>query len=131
MKCLMLKWVWPMCKHAAELCKALDGPTLLADREVMVGVSDGGPDHNLKFFFVQASLVLVFLKKDLDMLGFSQTAYHQSWRNPVERCMHTVNLGLQTVALARGSMDNLEKHVKPFNTMSQVRAKLQAVGESL
>ena len=67
--------------------------------------SDGGPDHRLTYVSVQVSLIALFLKLDLDFLCAARTAPAHSWRNPVERVMSTLNLGLQCVGLMREKMD--------------------------
>ena len=46
-----------------------------------------------------------FLKLDLDLLCAARTAPSHSWRNPVERVMSTLNLGLQCVGLMRKTGD--------------------------
>ena len=42
----------------------------------------------------------------------------QSWRNPVERMMSIVNLGLQS----QGLMRNAEKALKNCNALKQIRS---------
>ena len=63
--------------------------------------SDGGPDHRLTYLSVQISLVALFRALDLDYFCAARTAPCQSWRNPVERVMSTVNMGMQCVGLMR------------------------------
>ena len=59
------------------------------------------------------SLICLFLKLDLDYLCAGRTAPYHSWRNPVERIMSILNLGLQCVGLARAEMPaEFEKEVK-------------------
>ena len=48
---------------------------------------------------------------------------NQSWRNPVERMMSIVNLGLQSVGLVQKEMSlDAEKALKNCNSMKQVRS---------
>ncbi|KAH3885450.1 hypothetical protein DPMN_009444 [Dreissena polymorpha] len=48
--------------------------------------------------------LLAFIALHLDMLVTARTAPSQSYHNPAERVMSTLNLGLQNVALDRESM---------------------------
>ena len=56
--------------------------------------TDGGPDHRTNFLSVQVALIGLFRLLDLDMLVVVRTAPHSSYRNPVERIMSLINLGL-------------------------------------
>ena len=64
---------------------------------------------------VKLSLIALFEKMDLDYLHAMRTAPHQSYRNPVERKMAIVNLGLQAIAIARAEMPK-EMEEKAENT---------------
>lgn len=55
---------------------------------------------------VQLALIAIFKLLDLDFLCAAHTAPCQSWRNPVERIMSTLNLGLQCVGLMQEKMDD-------------------------
>ena len=68
--------------------------------------SDGGPDHRLTYVSVQVSLIVFFKTLDLDFLCAARTAPSHSWKNPVERIMSTLNLGLQCVGLMREKGDD-------------------------
>ena len=70
-------------------------------KPVLFVYSDGGPDHRLTYMSVKLSLICLFLKLILDYLCAGRTAPYHSWRNPVERVMAILNLGLQCVGLAR------------------------------
>ena len=84
--------------------------------------SDGGPDHRLTYVSVQLSLICLFLKLNLDYLCACRTAPYHSWRNPVERIMAVLNLGLQCVGLARTKMpDSFEAEVSKCNTLLELR----------
>ena len=48
-----------------------------------------------------------------------RTAPYHSWRNPVERIMSILNLGLQCVGLAREKLQDAE--VAKCNSMSDIR----------
>ena len=81
--------------HAAELADLLED--ISPEKAVLFLHSDGGPDHRLTYTLVQASLIATFLRLDLDFLCAARTAPSHSWRNPVERIMSTLNLGLQCI----------------------------------
>lgn len=57
--------------------------------------SDSGPDHRLTYVSVKVALICLYIFLDLDYLITARTAPQYSWRNPVERVMSTLNLGLQ------------------------------------
>ena len=89
-------------RHATELSHVLS-----RNDELRKPVySDGGPDHRLTYASVQLSLIAVFKRLDLDFLCAARTAPAHSWRNPVERVMSTLNLGLQCVGLMREKGDD-------------------------
>ena len=83
---------------------------------------DGGPDHRLTYLSVKLSLIALFLKLDLDYLCAARTAPYHSYRNPVERIMSIVNLGLQAVALAREKMpEEMEKAAFKCHSLKMLR----------
>ena len=89
-------------RHATELSHVLSRNDELR-KPVLFVYSDGGPDHRLTYASVQLSLIAVL---DLDFLCAARTAPAHSWRNPVERVMSTLNLGLQCVGLMREKGDD-------------------------
>ena len=100
--------------------------------------SDGGPDHRLTYVSVQISLIALYLHHDLDYLCVARTAPCHSWRNPVERVMSLLNLGLQCVGLMRKEMPTqYEMAIKNCNSMAEIRkvssglAFVDAVSDSL
>ena len=108
-------------RHAAELYSVLSS-TSTSTLPVLFLYTDGGPDHRLTYISVQISLICLFKKLDLDFLCAARTAPYQSWRNPVERLMSIINLGLQSVGIARSSVGiNVEVELKKCNSMSQLR----------
>ena len=58
---------------------------------------DGGPDHNIRHMRNKLANISYFLHRNLDMLCSIQTPPYHSWKNPCERCMSLLNLGLQGV----------------------------------
>ena len=63
-------------------------------------------DRTTEYVSLQLALIAIFKLLDLDFLCAARTAPCQSWRNPVERIMSTLNLGLQCVGLMREKMDD-------------------------
>ena len=71
---------------------------------------------------VKLSLICLFLELDLDYLLAVRTAPYHSFRNPAERIMSILNLGLQSVGLARASMSKeMEDKVGSCNSVSEIR----------
>lgn len=68
-------------------------------------------------------MVALFLYLDLDYMCASRTAPYHSFRNPAERVMSVLNLGLQAVGLAREKVEDeeIEREVSRCHTMSQLR----------
>ena len=107
-------------RHATEVHSILTSK--IGNKSILFVYTDGGPDHRLTFFSVQLSLVALFLNLDLDLLVVGRTAPNHSWRNPVERIMSAINLGLQCVGMMRkeGSSE-FEKAIKNANNLNAVR----------
>ena len=68
--------------------------TRMGEKSVLFFYTDGGPDHRSTFVSVQLSLIALFLNCNLDLLCSAHTAPHQLWRNPVERIMSIIKLGI-------------------------------------
>ena len=113
-------------RHVCELHQILQ--TTSFTKPVLFLYSDGGPDHRLTYFSVKLSLICLFLTLDLDYLCAGRTAPYHSWRNPVERVMSILNLGLQCVGLARSKMgDEFEKEVAKCSNLSELRQHLEGM----
>jgi len=111
-------------RHSAELANAIT--TAVETKPVLFIYSDGGPDHRVNYISVKIALIALFRKLDLDYLCAVRTAPYHSYRNPVERIMSIVNIGLQAVALARRVMSQeMEAEAEKCNSMKA----LQAVAE--
>ncbi len=85
-------------RHSTELLKVLQEDP----KPILFLYSGGGPDHRVTYVGVQIALIALFRHLDLDYLCAGHTAPCHSWRNPVERIMSTLNLGMQCVGLMRG-----------------------------
>lgn len=108
-------------RHMSELYSVISDPSF-SSKPIVFLYTDGGPDHRLTYISVQLSLISLFLKLDLDYLCACRTAPYHSWRNPVERVMAVLNLGLQCVGLARAEFPvPLEEEVSKCNTLSELR----------
>ena len=112
-------------RHACELYSILRSASF--SKQILFIYSDGGPDHRLTYMSVKLSLICLFLKLDLDYLCAGRTAPYHSWKNPVERIMSLLNLGLQCVGLAREKMgDGFEHEVAKCNSVSELRKALES-----
>lgn len=110
-------------RHVTELNSALKDRDFLVGRPILFLYCDGGPDHRLTYLSVKLSLIALYLKNDLDFLCACRTAPCQSWRNPAERVMSNLNIGLQCVGLMRQQMtDEEEALVANCNNLSQIRS---------
>ena len=98
-------------RHVTELHSIL--VPQIGSKSILCVYTDGGPDHRLTYLSVQMSLIALFRNSNLDLLIAGRTAPCHSWKNPVERIMSIVNLGLQCVGIMRkeGSND-FERSIK-------------------
>ena len=109
-------------RHVTELNGALAKYNLLSGKSILFLYTDGGPDHRLTYLSVQLSLISLFLSCDLDYLCACRTAPCHSWRNPAERVMSLLNLGLQCVGLMRKEMEGTnEALITSCNNLAQLR----------
>ena len=106
-------------RHIEELSRHLKD----TNSPIVLLLTDGGPDRNLKRATVIASHISLFLKHDLDMLVVARTIPHLSFRNPVERVMSVLNLALQNISLCREHLPDLEEQLKGCNPMGAIRQK--------
>ena len=112
-------------RHAAELLHYIEQQHSSVP-PVLFTYTDGGPDHQITYLSVQLTLISIFLKLDLYFLCAARTAPAQSWKNPVERVMSILNLGLQSVGLMRKECgEESEGLLKNCNSLKQIRAATQ------
>ncbi len=108
-------------RHATELYHLFLSEGL-ADKPVLCLYTDGGPDHHCTYTRVQLSYICLFLALDLDYFVAVRTPPQNSWKNPVERIMSILNIGLQSIGLMRAEMnDESEKLIGKCNTMNEIR----------
>jgi len=106
--------------HMTELCKILIDQ--IDHKPFLFLYTDGGPDHRVTYLRVQIALITIFLALDLDILIALHTPPGHLWKNPVERIMLTLNLGLQCIGLMRNKMDeDFETIIKNCNSMDDIR----------
>ena len=112
-------------RHATELLQCIK-QEYTSVPPVLFTYTDGGPDHRLTYLSVQLTFIILFLELDLDFLCAVHTALAQSWKNPVERVMSVLNLGLQSVGLMRKECEHdVEQVLKNCNSLKQIRAAVQ------
>ena len=116
-------------RHATEMKCVLEdfyknqGGQTIADLQVLLLYTDGGPDHNVKFATVWLALMCLYLSCDLDFLVASRTCPTMSWKNVVEKIMCILNLALYGVALVRSKMGDMEGEIqKASGSMTKIRA---------
>src|SRR5215469_897134 len=109
-------------RHMTELYDILINTKL--DHPFLMLYTDGGPDHKNTFLRVQLTLIAMFVILNLDYLVAVRTPPGHSWKNPVERIMSILNLGMQCVGLMRQKMsDNMENLINGCNSMEDIREK--------
>ena len=87
-------------RHCSELLHALEQSHSHLN-PILCLYTDGGPDHRTTYLSVQIALIGLFRRLDSDMLVAACTAPHNSYRNPVERMMSLIDIGLQSVGIMR------------------------------
>ena len=114
-------------RHCTELLHALESTNSQLN-PILCLYTDGGPDHRTNFLSVQVALIALFRILDLDMLVAARTAPHNSYRNPVERIMSLLNIGLQSVGLMREKMpDDMESAMSQASNMEEIRKVAQSI----
>lgn len=112
-------------RHMAELKRVLSQHYRSAASipPMLLAITDGGPDHNTKFWSVIIGWILLFLELDLDYVWALRAAPSQSWLNFVERCFSLLNIALQHTALVRAELvgAGLEELIEGCNSLSQLR----------
>ncbi|CAG2208657.1 unnamed protein product [Mytilus edulis] len=110
-------------RHAASLVKTM------SDKEnpnIIMQYTDGGVDHRNTIQSVQCAAICIFKELNLDMLILARCAPGHSWRNPAERIMSLLNLGLQNCALERERSDDAtEKLLKRCGSMADIRTEAE------
>lgn len=83
---------------------------------------DGGCDRNDSHGSVVVANIAEFLINDLDYLVSMRCVPHQSYKNPAEHVMASLNLGQQCLALERKAMSQEEEDlIKGANSMNKIR----------
>ena len=82
---------------------------------------DGGPDHNVRHMHSKLANIAYFLQRNLDLLCSVQTPPYHSWKNPCERCMSLLNIGLQGMGVMRQETKTCNDYLKNANNLSPIR----------
>ena len=109
-------------RHVTELYNIIKDSK--NDKEIICMYTDGGPDHRVTYISVQISLIALFLKTNADMVMAVRTPPQHSWKDPAERIMSILNIGLQATGLMRDKVDDtyLEHKLKSASNMKEIRA---------
>ena len=102
--------------HLTELHSVLIDDT----NPLLAMYTDGGPDHRTNFVSVQLSIISLFLKEDRNMVVAVRALPYNSWKDPAERVVATLNLGAQAVGLMRISTE-IEDLLKGCNGLKSIR----------
>jgi hypothetical protein len=107
--------------HVTELWKLLKNEG--QNKEILCLHTDDGPDHRCTYYSVKLALICLFLKEDKDIVVAVRTPPYNSWKDPAERIMSILNIGLQSIGLARCALqdNDLEEKLKRCNNMKQIR----------
>lgn len=120
-------------RHIAELKGEMASMSL--NKPILLAYTDGGPDHRLTYLSVQLSLIALWIDLDLDFLCAVRTPPKHSWKNPVERIMSIINIGLQGVGIMREkavSNEDSLSHCGGLKATRQMAEKIPALkGEVL
>jgi hypothetical protein len=112
-------------RHAAMLSNMMP-----RGKYVLLKFTDGGTDQRNTLEAVKCASICLFKELDLDLLVLCRCAPGQSWKNPAERCMCLLNLGIQNCSLERHLLDDAsEKEIKKCNGMSDLRKRKESLGE--
>lgn len=88
----------------------------------MLKYSDGVVDHRNNLESVKCAYICMFKELNLDMIILCRCAPGHSWRNPVERVMSILNLGLQNCSLERERLrEHDEALLKKCGSMKEIR----------
>ena len=105
-------------RHASKLYDII----VKSNKPYLFLYTDSGPDHQVKYVRIQLALISLFLALDLDYLVAVRTSPGHSWKNPVEKIMSILNLGLQCVRLMHQKMNKeFEEIMSKCNSMNDIR----------
>lgn len=107
-------------RHMTELEGVLQ--TAGDSKPILLLYTDGGPDHRLTYVSVQVSLICLFLALNLDFLCAVRTPPYHSWKNPAERIMSVLNMGIQSVGIMRKETSSYEELLKSSNNLGSIRS---------
>jgi len=72
---------------------------------------------------MKLALISLFRKLDLDYLCVTRTAPHHSYRNPAERVMSVLDLGLKSIGPSKREIEDpiKEEAVRKCSSLSEIR----------
>ncbi|GAQ92919.1 hypothetical protein KFL_012020010, partial [Klebsormidium nitens] len=117
-------------RHSAELVSIIRWAIRhrMLPPSILLGYTDGGPDHRTTYASVQIAWVAVWLALDLDYLLIVRTIPCNSWVNTVERSMSILNLGMQGVAVMQSAMSPFfERHFSKATSLAAMRVAASKV----
>ena len=89
---------------------------------ILMKFTDGGTDQRCSLEKVKCATICLFKKHNFDMMIIGRCAPGQSYTNPCERIMSTLNYGLQNCATERERCsDEIEAKLKRCNSMASIR----------
>lgn len=89
---------------------------------ILMKFTDGGTDQRCSLEKVKCATICLFKVHNFDMVIVGRCAPGQSFTNPCERVMSTLNYGLQNCATERDlCSDEIEVKLKRCNSMAEIR----------
>ncbi|XP_071947398.1 uncharacterized protein [Antedon mediterranea] len=114
-------------RHMTELRQEMTNLNL--NKPMLLAYTDGGPDHRVTYLSVQLSLIAMFVNLDLDFLCAVRTPPKRSWKNPVERIMSIINVGLQGVGVMREKAITHEDKLTKCGGLKDTREMAKTIPE--
>ncbi|KAL8607708.1 hypothetical protein ACOMHN_039382 [Nucella lapillus] len=109
-------------RHAAMLVKMFENDSLPIPN-ILLKYTDGGTDQRNTLEAVKCATICVFKELNLDMIIAARCAPGHSFRNPAERVMSILNIGLQNCATERKQTDEAaETLLKRCSSVSAIRS---------
>ena len=112
----------PSCpfRHAAMLAKILEKEEQIPS--VLFKYTDGGTDQRNTLEAVKCANICLFFEFQFEMVIAARCAPGQSYKNPAERVMSILNIGLQNSATEGTEMDETaESLLKKCNSCASIR----------
>lgn len=109
------------------VCEPLRSFPAFGAEPIRLKYHDGGCDRNDSHGSVVLANIAEFLMNDLDYMVSMRCVPHQSYKDPAEHVMATLNLGQQCLALARSAMAQEEEDlIRGAGSMGKIRKVIEA-----